>query len=83
MVHCALLERGGLVLVTSIAEAGSGLLEQPFKTSHMWTVTRNTPALGNRLMHCSALEVSPFVALKAGNLSKTGSSKTNRNDNYQ
>jgi uncharacterized membrane protein len=63
LVHYALFERSGLILVTPIAEVGSGLLDQSFETCHVWTVTRNTPALGNRLMHCFALEVSLLVAL--------------------
>ena len=83
LVHYALFERSGLILVTPIAEVGSGLLEQPFETCHVWTVTRTASALGNRLMHCFALEVSLLVALKAGNLSKTGGSLTHTKDNYQ
>jgi len=83
LVHYALFERSGLILVTPIAEAGSGLLDQSFETRHVWTVTRATPALANRLMHCFALEVSLLVALKAGNLSKTGGSLTHTKDNYQ
>ncbi len=83
LVHYALFERSGLILVTPIAEAGSGLLEQPFETRHMRTVTRTASALGNRLMHYFASEVSPFVTFETGRFGKTGRNRTNGQDNYQ
>jgi len=46
-------------------------------------VTRAASALGNRLMHYFASEVSPLVALKTGRFGKTGRNIDKRQDYYQ
>jgi len=73
----------GLLLVTSITKRGTGLLKQSLEMGHMWTVTRTTLVLGNRLMHYFASEISPFVTLETGRFGKTGGSLTHTKDNYQ
>lgn len=83
LMYYTLSKGSGLVLVTPITEGGPGSLEQALETGHVRTVTRAASALGNRLMHCLALEFSPLVALKTGRFGKTGCNRTNGQDNYQ